>query len=158
MSDQLHGAINAAKAIQADIDAAGMGKSEAYTYTIGGVTITTERELPDSVQTYIADWTDDPIWDIWAAGDPVTTEYEPELRAYAAEYETAKKEAWEAKIVRVSDPRAAKVDFLRGDYEAVHARMAIIQAEQLKAIRDLLEAFDSRGNFAESVSVWKGSE
>lgn len=159
MSYQLHSALNLAKAIHADIGAAGGGeaKASAYTYTIAGVTINTERPLPEEVQAYIAAWAKDPIWDIDDA-DPEIKEYAPELMAYAKGFEAAHASAWEVKVKNVTNLRAAKVDFLEGNFAAVHARMAIIQAEELRFIRELLEDGSGRSEFAESISIWKGSE
>lgn len=144
MSDKLRNALNIAKGIQAAADAAGIGKT--YDYTIEGVTFSTNRPLPDAVQKYIGHWADDPIWDIWDVGDLAIAEYEPELRVYAAVYEAVQAAAWEQRIADVSDLRAARLAFLKGDHEAAHTRAAIAQAEaaqaqaaQFQRIADALE-------------------
>lgn len=51
-------------------------------------------------------------------------------------------------------------EYLReeNDLAEAQAYAAIAPAEELKRIADLLEALDSRDEFAESVRIWGGSQ
>jgi hypothetical protein len=120
----------------------------AHEYTISGVPFVTTRPLPAAVQTYIAQWAHDPCWDIddaGAIGDPAISKYAPELLAYAAAYVPAKDAEYEAKIDAVTDLRAIKIAFLRGDRDEALARAAIAKVEQLRRIADALDGFHQYG-------------
>lgn len=111
-----------------------------YTYTIGGVTFDTEIKLPDHVQKYIADWAQDPCWEIWSVEhDPRLNDYEEELRDYARLYEAHAERKWQQKLEDAGDLDNARDAHVRGDYAASMSISGIHQAESLRRISDILQ-------------------
>ena len=112
-----------------------MGKpASKYTYSIGGVTFRVSRPLPENVRDYMYQWADDPIWDIDNVDDPALAAYKPELLAYVAAHGPVKEAEWETRIASVTDVRAMKIAYLRGEHEAASIRAAIARVEQLERI------------------------
>lgn len=107
-------------------------------YTITGVKLTTERELPASLIKYMSDWAKDPIWDLWDTSQ--FEEYSVELMTFQRLYESDSDKKWNAKVMGVADLEKAKQELLQGDYEAANVRANIVIAEQLKRIADKLDS------------------
>lgn len=109
-------------------------------YKIAGLTLATDRPLPDDVRDYMAQWAKDPIWEI-CDGPTMFMDFEPELRAFAELYEAKADADWQERKAKASDLDCARDAFARGDYARAQACAAIAQAEQLKRIADALEAY-----------------
>lgn len=125
-------------------------------YNIANVTLVTSRPLPNDVREYMAQWANDPIWEIWHA-PTLFMDFEPELRAFAALYEAKASADWQERKAKASDLETARDAFVREDYVRAQACATLAQAtaaqRQAAALERIADALYVEGINKEPRSV-----